>query len=106
MLDVSRHFFTSSRSSATSTTPLYKINMLHLHLSDDQGWRIAINGWPRLATYGGSTAVGGGKGGHYTQADYTQIVRYAAERYMTVVPEIDGPGHTNAALASYARAEL
>jgi hexosaminidase len=76
---------------------------LHLHLSDDQGWRIAIDGWPRLATYGGSTAVGGGKGGYYTQADYSAIVRYAAARYMTIVPEIDGPGHTNAALASYAQ---
>jgi hexosaminidase len=102
MLDVSRHFFTVKQVERyIDLAAMYKINMLHLHLSDDQGWRIAINGWPRLATYGGSTAVGGGKGGYYTQADYTQIVRYAAERYMTVVPEIDGPGHTNAALASY-----
>jgi hexosaminidase len=104
MLDVSRHFFTVKQVERyIDQAAAYKINMLHLHLSDDQGWRIAINGWPRLATYGGSTAVGGGKGGYYTQADYTQIVRYAAQRYMTVVPEIDGPGHTNAALASYAQ---
>ncbi|HZE33893.1 MAG TPA: beta-N-acetylhexosaminidase [Actinoallomurus sp.] len=104
MLDVSRHFFTVKQVERyIDQAAAYKINMLHLHLSDDQGWRIAINGWPKLATYGGSTAVGGGKGGYYTQADYTEIVRYAAQRYMTVVPEIDGPGHTNAALASYAQ---
>ncbi|GAA4501941.1 beta-N-acetylhexosaminidase [Actinoallomurus oryzae] len=104
MLDVARHFFTVGQVERyIDLAALYKINTLHLHLSDDQGWRIAIDGWPRLASYGGSTEVGGGKGGYYTQADYTRIVRYAAERYITVVPEIDGPGHTNAALASYAR---
>jgi hexosaminidase len=81
---------------------LYKVNVLHVHLSDDQGWRIVIDSWPRLATYGGSTAVGGDPGGYYTKADYTEIVNYAAARYLTVVPEIDMPGHTNAALASYA----
>ncbi|MFB9838346.1 beta-N-acetylhexosaminidase, partial [Actinoallomurus acaciae] len=104
MLDVARHFFTVRQVERyIDLAALYKINTLHLHLSDDQGWRIAIDGWPRLAAYGGSTEVGGGRGGYYTQADYTRIVRYAAERYITVVPEIDGPGHTNAALASYAR---
>jgi hexosaminidase len=103
MLDVARHFFTVRQVERyLDQAALYKINTFHLHLSDDQGWRIAINGWPRLAEYGGSTAVGAGKGGYYTQADYKEIVRYAAERYITVVPEIDGPGHTNAALASYA----
>ncbi len=103
MLDVARHFFTVQQVERyIDLAAAYKVNMLHLHLSDDQGWRIAIDGWPRLAEYGGSTAVGGGAGGHYTKADYTRIVRYAAERYVTVVPEIDGPGHTNAALASYA----
>jgi hexosaminidase len=104
MLDVARHFFTVAQVERfLDLAALYKINTLHLHLSDDQGWRIAIDGWPRLAEYGGSTEVGGGPGGYYTQADYTQIVRYAAARYITVVPEIDGPGHTNAALASYAQ---
>jgi hexosaminidase len=103
MLDVARHFFTVKQVERyLDLAALYKVNTFHLHLSDDQGWRIVINGWPRLAEYGGSTAVGGGKGGYYTQAEYQQIVRYAAERYITVVPEIDGPGHTNAALASYA----
>ena len=80
---------------------LYKLNRLHLHLSDDQGWRIAIAKWPRLATHGGSTEVGGGSGGYYTQAQYEDLVRYAAARYVTVVPEIDMPGHVHAALSSY-----
>ncbi|KUM69359.1 beta-N-acetylhexosaminidase [Streptomyces curacoi] len=103
MLDVSRHFFTVDQVKRyIDQLALYKINKLHLHLSDDQGWRIAIDSWPRLAAYGGSTQVGGGPGGHYTKADYQEIVRYAASRYLEVVPEIDMPGHTNAALASYA----
>lgn len=103
MLDVSRHFFTVDQVKRyIDELALYKVNKLHLHLSDDQGWRIAIDSWPRLATYGGSTEVGGGKGGYYTKADYKEIVRYAASRYLEVVPEIDMPGHTNAALASYA----
>ncbi|MER7836610.1 beta-N-acetylhexosaminidase [Streptomyces sp. NPDC096040] len=103
MLDVSRHFFTVAQVERyIDELALYKIDELHLHLSDDQGWRIAIDSWPRLAAYGGSTQVGGGKGGHYTKADYREIVRYAASRYLEVVPEIDMPGHTNAALASYA----
>lgn len=103
MLDVSRHFFTVTQVKRyIDELALYKINELHLHLSDDQGWRIAVDSWPRLATYGGSTEVGGGAGGHYTKADYKEIVDYAASRYLEVVPEIDMPGHTNAALASYA----
>ncbi|QIP86379.1 family 20 glycosylhydrolase [Streptomyces sp. Tu 2975] len=103
MLDVSRHFLTVEQVKRyIDHLALYKINTLHLHLSDDQGWRIAIDSWPRLATYGGSTQVGGGPGGHYTKAQYKEIVRYASSRYLEVVPEIDMPGHTNAALASYA----
>ena len=72
-----------------------------LHLSDDQGWRIEIKSWPKLTEVGGSTEVGGGEGGFYTQEQYTDIVKYAAERYVTIVPEIDMPGHTNAALVAY-----
>jgi hexosaminidase len=103
MLDVSRHFFSVAEVKRyIDQLALYKINTLHLHLADDQGWRIVIDSWPRLATYGGSTEVGGGPGGYYTKRDFAEIVRYAADRFMTVVPEIDGPGHTNAALASYA----
>jgi hexosaminidase len=103
MLDVSRHFFSVAEVERyIDQLALYKINTLHLHLADDQGWRIVIDKWPRLATYGGSTEVGGGPGGYYTKADFAGLIRYAAARHMTIVPEIDGPGHTNAALASYA----
>ncbi|MEU6595274.1 beta-N-acetylhexosaminidase [Streptomyces sp. NPDC046881] len=104
MLDVARHFFTVAQVKRyIDQLALYKFNELHLHLSDDQGWRIAVDSWPRLTTYGGSTQVGGGRGGFYTKADYREIVRYAASRHLEVVPEIDMPGHTNAALASYAQ---
>src|SRR5215216_5167309 len=102
-LDVSRHFFTVEEVKRyIDLISQYKVNVLHLHLSDDQGWRIVIDSWPRLATYGGSLEVGGTPGGFYTQDDYRAIVAYAAARYITIVPEIDTPGHTNAALASYA----
>ncbi|MGW6743995.1 beta-N-acetylhexosaminidase [Streptomyces sp. NPDC055025] len=103
MLDVSRHFLTADQVKLyIDQLALYKINKLHLHLSDDQGWRIAVDSWPRLATYGGSTQVGGGPGGYYTKDQYRDLVRYAASRELEVIPEIDMPGHTNAALASYA----
>lgn len=103
MLDVSRHFFgVDVVKRYIDEISQYKINTLHLHLSDDQGWRIVVDAWPRLATVGGSTQVGGGPGGYYTKAQYTDLVAYAAARQVTVVPEIDMPGHTNAALASYA----
>ena len=102
MLDVSRHFFTVAQvEQYIDQLALYKINYLHLHLSDDEGWRIAINGWPSLTSVGGATEAGGGAGGYYTQAQYEQIVAYAAARYVTIVPEIDLPGHFTAALASY-----
>jgi hexosaminidase len=102
MLDVARHFFTVKEvQQYIDLLALYKMNVLHLHLSDDQGWRIVINSRPKLATIGGSTQVGGGPGGFYTQQDYQTIVRYAQERYITVVPEIDMPAHTNAALVAY-----
>ncbi|MEU6733902.1 beta-N-acetylhexosaminidase [Streptomyces physcomitrii] len=103
MLDVSRHFFTVDQVKRyIDQAAMYKINKLHLHLSDDQGWRIAVDSWPRLAEYGGSTQVGGGEGGHYTKDQYRDLVAYAASRQLQVIPEIDMPGHTNAALASYA----
>jgi hexosaminidase len=102
MLDVARHFRSvRDVERFVDLMALYKLNRLHLHLSDDQGWRIAIAKWPRLATHGGGTEVGGGKGGYYTQAQYEGLVRYAAARYITVVPEIDMPGHVHAALSSY-----
>src|SRR5690625_5433479 len=95
-----------------------KLNVLHLHLSDDQGWRITIDGgadttsgidYSRLTSISGDTAMTEdsegnpmgtepGRTGFYTKADYRRIVAYATSRGMTVVPEIDVPGHTNAAL--------
>lgn len=103
MLDVARHFFSVDEVKRyIDQVAQYKYNTFHIHLSDDQGWRIAVDSWPRLATYGGSTEVDGGPGGYYTKEQYKEIVRYAASRYLEVVPEIDMPSHTNAALASYA----
>jgi hexosaminidase len=103
MLDVARHFFgVADVKHYIDLLASYKLNRLHLHLSDDQGWRIAITAWPNLAKYGGSTQVGGAEGGYYTQAEYADIVAYAQQRYIMIIPEIDLPGHTNAALASYA----
>jgi hexosaminidase len=102
MLDVARHFFTVDEVKRyVDLIALYRFNRLHLHLADDQGWRIDIVSWPSLARHGGKTEVGGGTGGYYTQDEYRDIVAYAASRFITVVPEIDMPGHTNAALASY-----
>lgn len=104
MLDVARHFFTVDEvKQHLDLMALYKLNRLHLHLADDQGWRIAIASWPKLTQVGGSTEVGGAPSGFYTKADYTEIVRYAAARQIVVVPEIDMPGHTNAAIAAYPR---
>ena len=102
MLDVSRHFFPADDVMRyLDQLARYKINHLHLHLSDDQGWRIAVDSWPLLTAVGGATEVDGGPGGFYTKAQYREIVAYAAARHITIVPEIDVPGHTNAALASY-----
>jgi hexosaminidase len=103
MLDVSRHFFgVEDVKRYIDLISHYKMNRLHLHLSDDQGWRIEIKSWPRLTKVGGRTQVGGSRGGYYTQEQYKEIVEYARSRYVVTVPEIDTPGHTNAALASYA----
>lgn len=102
MLDVARHFFSVDEvKKYIDALAYYKINKLHLHLTDDQGWRIEIKSWPRLTEIGGATEVGGGKGGFFTQEDYKEIVRYASERYITIIPEVDMPGHTNAASLSY-----
>ncbi|MEY4174832.1 MAG: hypothetical protein RI900_1997, partial [Actinomycetota bacterium] len=101
MLDVARHFFTVEEVKRFITViARYKLNRLHLHLTDDQGWRIDIPGWPALARHGGSTATNGDPGGHYTLDDWREIVEHGERHFVTVVPEIDMPGHTNAALAS------
>jgi hexosaminidase len=102
MLDVSRHFFTVDEvKQHIEILALYKLNTLHLHLADDQGWRIEIKSRPELVAKGAMSEVGGGPGGYFTQADYSEIVRYAQERYITVIPEIDMPAHINAALISH-----
>jgi hexosaminidase len=102
MLDVARHFFNvKDVKKYIDVLSYYKFNVLHLHLSDDQGWRIHIKSWPKLTEVGAKSEVGGESGGFYTQEDYTEIVKYAADRYITIIPEIDMPGHTNAASFSY-----
>jgi hexosaminidase len=102
MLDVSRHFLgPRDVKRFIDLMALYKMNRLHLHLADDQGWRIQILSRPNLALVGGSTKVGGGPGGYYTQDEYKDLVAYAASRFIMIIPEIDMPAHTNAALASY-----
>jgi hexosaminidase len=102
MLDVSRHFLpVEDVKRFVDHLAAYKLNRLHLHLSDDQGWRIEVPSWPDLTRIGASTAVGGHPGGYYTREQYAELVRYADERFVTIVPEIDMPGHTNAALAAY-----
>lgn len=102
MIDVARHFFSEEEiKKQIDLSAQYKINRVHLHLTDDQGWRIEIKKYPDLTLIGGSTEVGGGKGGYYTQEQFKNIVKYAADRYIEIIPEVDMPGHTNAALASY-----
>jgi hexosaminidase len=102
MLDVVRHFFTlQDVERMIDLLTLYKINYLHLHLTDDQGWRIEIKSWPDLTAIGGRSEIDGGPGGFYTQDEYAELVAYAQSRFITIVPEIDMPGHVTAALASY-----
>ncbi|GAB3924156.1 family 20 glycosylhydrolase [Microlunatus endophyticus] len=79
----------------------YKLNVLHLHLTDDQGWRLEIDGWPELTGIGAQGAYGDRPGGHFTIEDYNDLVAYAAERFITVVPEFDLPGHSTALINSY-----
>ncbi|MFH8250585.1 family 20 glycosylhydrolase [Microbacterium sp. B2969] len=102
MLDVARHF------QPVETVKAYidraaglKFNALHLHLSDDQGWRIELTSRPKLTELASGSSVGGDPGGYYTKADYREIVEYAASRHLIVVPELDMPGHTQAVSAAY-----
>ncbi|WP_164471444.1 family 20 glycosylhydrolase [Georgenia faecalis] len=78
-----------------------KGSRLHMHLSDDQGWRIEIESWPRLAEVGGARSMPGGRSGFYTQEQFSEIVAYADARHIEVIPEIDVPGHSGAAIAAY-----
>ncbi|NHC44507.1 family 20 glycosylhydrolase [Motilibacter aurantiacus] len=103
MLDIARHFQTvDTVKQIIDDIAAYKINTLHLHLADDQGWRIAIEGRPELTTIGAQFGIDNSPGGYWTQAQYVEVVQYAASRFVTIVPEIDTPGHTNAAIMSYA----
>ena len=102
MLDIARTFFgVDTIKQVIDRIAPYKINHLHLHLSDDQGWRIEIKSWPKLTEIGGKTEVDGTPGGYLTQEDYAEVVNYAGRRGITIVPEIDVPGHIHAALVAY-----
>ncbi len=79
----------------------YKLNVLHLHLSDDQGWRLEIDTRPELTAIGATGAVGDRPGGYYSRSDWAELVAYAAERGVMIVPEIDMPGHAAAVIRSY-----
>ncbi|MBD7980763.1 beta-N-acetylhexosaminidase [Oerskovia merdavium] len=107
MLDVARRFYpVESVKRFIDHASTYKLNALHLHLTDDQGWRIAVDALPGLTEVGSTTqegwepGTGDGERWYYTADEYAEIVAYARDKYMTVVPEIDGPGHTLAAQAS------
>lgn len=102
MLDVARHFFPVEVVIAyIDRAATLKLNHLHLHLSDDQGWRLQLQSRPELTELASNTAVGGDPGGFFTRDDFRAIVAHAASRHMTVVPEIDVPGHTHAVGLAY-----
>ena len=112
-LDCSRHFWSVDFvKKFIDLLALHNMNVFHWHLTDDQGWRIEIKKWPRLTTIGSQrsgTIIGTNSdlddgipyGGYYTQAELREVVAYAAARHITIVPEIDMPGHMLAALAAY-----
>jgi hexosaminidase len=105
-LDVGRHFFGKKFvEEYIDLISHYKFNVFHWHLTEDQGWRIEIKKYPRLTTVGSwrKETLGDGQphGGFYTQDDVREVVGYARERFVTVVPEIEMPGHSTAALAAY-----
>ena len=112
-LDCSRHFWSVDFvKKFIDLLALHNMNVFHWHLTDDQGWRIEIKKWPRLTTVGSQrsgTIIGTNSdlddgipyGGYYTQAELREVVAYAAARHITIVPEIDMPGHMLAALAAY-----
>lgn len=102
MLDVARHFFgVDDVTRFIDAASAFKFNHLHLHLSDDQGWRIEIESWPKLTELAASSAANGDPGGFYTKDDFREIVAYAGSRHMIVIPEIDLPGHTHAIGVAY-----
>lgn len=99
MIDIARHFFgPETLRTVIDLAALYKLNVLHLHLTDDQGWRVEVPARPELTEVAGRIEVDGGPGGFLTTAELAALTGYAAERGITVVGEIDLPGHTAAAL--------
>ncbi|MCC8036230.1 MAG: beta-N-acetylhexosaminidase [Rikenellaceae bacterium] len=103
MLDVARSFFTVEQvKEFIDIMALHNLNIFHWHLTDDQGWRIEIDRYPELTEKGGFRAESSGMyGGYYTKADIKEVIAYAADKYIEVIPEIDLPGHTTAAIATY-----
>lgn len=103
MLDCSRTFLPIPYLRSTiDRMALYKLNVLHLHLTDDQGWRLEIRKYPELTTVGAHDAARyGGGGGFYTQEEMRDLIAYASERNITIVPEIEMPGHSTEVLATY-----
>ncbi len=107
LLDVARHYQPpASIRQLVDWMLLHKLNVLHWHLTDDQGWRLQIRKYPRLTDVGAWRRPPGGTGarpvgGFYTQDEVRDLVRYAQSRYVTIVPEIDMPGHAQAAIAAY-----
>ncbi len=103
-LDPCRHFITVENvKKQLDLMSMFKVNIMHFHLTEDQGWRIEIKKYPKLTTIGSIRTEGDGSsyGGYYTQEQIKEIVDYAAKRYITVIPEIDLPGHMMAAIAAY-----
>lgn len=103
-LDPCRHFITVENvKKQLDLMSMFKVNTMHFHLTEDQGWRIEIKKYPKLTTIGSIRTEGDGSsyGGYYTQEQIKEIVDYAAKRYITVIPEIDLPGHMMAAIAAY-----
>ena len=106
MLDVCRHFYSiSTLKKIINSIALFKMNKLHLHLSDDQGFRIQLNRFPLLTDIGSKRKGTRGDGvpvsGYYTQSEIIDLVKYAKDRYVEIIPEMDIPGHTSALIASY-----
>lgn len=104
MLDPCRHFMpVENVKKYLDVIALFKINTLHWHLTDDQGWRIEIKKYPKLTEVGSKRIEGEGYeyGGYYTQEEIKEVVQYAAERFIDVIPEIEVPGHEMAAIAAY-----
>ncbi len=102
MVDVARSFFDLKYlKHHVDRMALYKLNRLHLHLTDDQGWRIEIKSKPKLTQVSSRGSVTGGRSGYLTQEEYKELQDYALERNIIIIPEIDMPGHIYAALAAY-----